>query len=243
MRKTIRSAWTVFWVVFWSFFSAVFAVLFGLIERRGYLTHYCARFWARTILFFSGVRVNISGLEHLSEKGNYVFISNHESALDIPVLIRSLPYQLRIMTKRELFRIPLFGWALSLGGYIKVDRSDTEHAIASLQEAARRIPRQRVSVVVFPEGTRSPTGKLRRFKKGGFVFARQTGLPVVPVTILGSRHLTPKKASFIMPGDVDVLVDKPIEVTGFEAQDREHLVRLTREIIAKNKQAKEPVSQ
>ncbi|HKJ68441.1 MAG TPA: lysophospholipid acyltransferase family protein, partial [bacterium] len=93
-----------------------------------------------------------------------------------------------------------------------------------------------------PEGTRSPSGKLRRFKKGGFAFAQQTGLPVVPVTIIGSRQLTPKKASFILPGEVDVLVDKPIEVTGFGPQDRDHLVRRTREIIAKNKQEKAPVS-
>jgi len=239
MRRALLTVWTIFWVFFWTTFYAFLACLTGLVDRRGYLTHYIARIWGGTLLFFSGVRISVKGLDQVPKDQAYVFVSNHESALDIPVLLYALPFQVRMMAKKELFRIPLFGWAIALGGYIKIDRSNTERAIASLREAAERVPRQGISVLVFPEGTRSPTGKLRRFKKGGFAFAQQTGLSIVPISILGSRHLTPKKAKYIKPGKIDVVVGTPIEVTSSDREHRDDLVRATRDFIQARKEERE----
>lgn len=237
MKSVLLTVWTVVQVIVWSIVFAVPAFLGSLVERRGYAAHFCARLWAHMILFCSGVRVQIMGRENLDPDGAYVFMSNHESALDIPILIRSLPFQVRMMAKKELFRIPIFGWALALGGYIKVDRTNTERAIASLREAARRIPRQGVSVVVFPEGTRSPTGRLRRFKKGGFAFAMDTGYPVVPVTIRGSRARIPKGALAIRPGRVEVIIDPPIPTEPYNRETRSQLVETTRDIILEHKES------
>lgn len=238
MTSFLLTVWTVVQVVIWTILFALPAFLGSLVERKGYVAHFCARLWARMILFSGGVRVRISGLEHLQQDQPYVFMSNHESALDIPILIRSLPYQVRMMAKKELFRIPLFGWAIALGGYIKVDRTNTERAIASLREAAQRIPLQGVSVLVFPEGTRSPAGKLRRFKKGGFAFAMDTGYPVVPVTVRGSRRRIPKGALAIRPGRVEVIVGPPIPTRDYTRETRSQLVEATREVILDNKTPK-----
>lgn len=235
MTSFLLTVWTVVQVVLWTILFALPAFLGSLVERNGYVAHFCARLWARMILFSGGVRVRVSGLEHLKPDQAYVFMSNHESALDIPILIWSLPYQVRMMAKKELFRIPLFGWAIALGGYIKVDRTNTERAIASLREAAQRIPRQGVSVLLFPEGTRSTTGKLRRFKKGGFAFAMDTGYPVAPVTIRGSRERIPKGALAIRPGRVEVVIGTPLPTREYTRETRNQLVEATRESILENK--------
>lgn len=158
-------------------------------------------------------------------------MANHQSGLDIPLLFLTLPLQIRMMAKKELFRIPIFGWALSLGGYIKIHRSDRDKAIASMDAAAERIRHEQVSVVIFPEGTRSPDGALQEFKKGGFMFALQTGLPVLPVTIRATHELAPKKTLAIKPGSVELHIHEVINTSQYSVETREQLMEKTRNAI------------
>lgn len=227
MKQVFYTVWTLSSFTLVTSFFAFAAVVVGLIDRTGRTVNMCAREWARVLLTLNGVRLNIHGHEHVSGNRSYIFMANHQSALDIPVLFAALPFQLRMMAKKELFRIPVFGWALSLGGYIRVDRENRERAIASLQQAAKRVQRQRVSVVVFPEGTRSGSGQLGTFKKGGFMFALDTGYPVVPVTLDGARDRTPNRQLIITPGEVDVYIGKPISVTKYTRATRDELIART----------------
>lgn len=230
----MRSAWTLFTAALLTIIFASIATIFGILDGRGRIVNICARTWARLLLTVNGVRVTTVGLKHLNRDNSYVFMPNHSSALDIPVLFVALPFQIRMIAKKELFRIPVFGWALALGGYIRVDRENREKAIASLKTGARRIVQQGASAVIFPEGTRSFTGELGQFKKGGFMFAFDTSYPVVPVTINGSRGCTPNRQLVIFPGRVEVMIGEPIPVDGYTVETRGELIEKTYRTVQAN---------
>jgi 1-acyl-sn-glycerol-3-phosphate acyltransferase len=137
------------------------------------------------------------------------------------------------MAKKELFRIPVFGWSLYASGTIRIDRSNRERAIKSMNNALDRIKRG-VSVVVFPEGTRSEDGKIREFKKGGFVLAIKGGIPIVPVSISGSRFILPKNTIRIKPGEIRIIINDPIQTDQIGYQEREKLSSEVRRIIVEN---------
>jgi 1-acyl-sn-glycerol-3-phosphate acyltransferase len=144
-----------------------------------------------------------------------------------------LPMTVRFFTKKELFRIPLFGSAISAVGMIKIDRSNHEHSVRTMNHAVDTIRKFDVSVVIFPEGTRSPDGKIRAFKKGGFIVAIKGGVPVVPVAISGSHRILKKHTLRVQPGRVKVVFGKPIETSGMTYRERDLLIQRTRdEIIA-----------
>ena len=191
---------------------------------------WCARPWATLILLTSGVRVRVTGRDRLDTTHPAIFISNHQSHYDVLALIRSLPGQYRIIAKKELFSIPVFGWALALSGFIKLDRGDRSQARASLDLAAARVRAGR-SVVVFPEGTRSPDGKLLPFKKGGFILAIESGAPVIPISISGSRAVLGKETLDIKRGAIDVVFGAPIPTRGLTYDDRNALIARTRAAI------------
>jgi 1-acyl-sn-glycerol-3-phosphate acyltransferase len=157
-------------------------------------------------------------------------MSNHQSVLDIGALVLTLPTRWRFVAKRELTWIPLFGWAIWLGGHVIVDRGRRERAVASLRRAAGRI-RDGTSVIIFPEGTRSETGRMRDFKSGGFHLALEAQAPIVPVTVSGSRRLTPKRSLRVESGRLKVVYGKPIETRGLGLDDREALKRTVRAAI------------
>jgi 1-acyl-sn-glycerol-3-phosphate acyltransferase len=142
--------------------------------------------------------------------GPVIFASNHESALDIWVLFRSLPRGFRFIAKQELFRIPIFGWYLALGGHIPVDRTNRARAVASLRQAGATV-RAGTSLVVFPEGTRSRDGRIHPFMKGPFVVAKEAGVPVIPVAISGSGAITPSKVVAVHPGTIRIAAGDPID--------------------------------
>jgi len=182
-----------------------------LFDRSGNVAHRCARTWARLILKTTGVRVRVSGLEHLQPGRSYVFASNHQSIYDIPILFSAIPMQLRIVAKASLGRIPFMGWHLHRAGHLLVDRRRPGQDIV---RKMRRLVGESSSLIVFPEGTRSVDGTLRRFKKGPFLVAIDAGLPVVPVSIAGSRHVMRKGHLMVCPGDVQLTVHEPIPTTG-----------------------------
>lgn len=191
-------------------FLGTLVIAVSPFDPRGRLAYRLSRLWSRAILRAAGARVEVSGLERLSRDRNYIFMANHQSNLDIPVLLEALvPFQLRLIAKRELARIPVFGWALWAAKHVLVDRGDPTRAALSLRRAGERIG-QGLCVVVFPEGTRGSAGELLPFKLGGFLLAVRAQTPVVPVAILGSGRVLPKGSWRASPGEVRVIVHEPI---------------------------------
>lgn len=196
-------------------------VLFAMRdERAGYRL---CQLWARMNLIACGVRVTSRRLAPLDPAKAYVIMSNHRSQFDILALVAALPeIQLRWVAKKELERIPVFGWALRNAGHIIIDRSNHAQAIATLNAAREKMARG-VSVMIFPEGTRAlPHEDLLPFKKGGFMLALETGFPIVPVAIRGSADVLPSHSWRARSGVIDVVVGAPIPVDGL---DREELMR------------------
>ena len=163
--------------------------------------------WGRGAAFLVGTQLDIEGAENLQRPA--VFVSNHESLIDVVLLPAILPRTVKFLAKKELRRIPLWGWGFAATGAILIDRQDPRGAVASIREALKTLPRG-WSVMVFPEGTRSLDGQMRPFKKGAFHMAMQAGLPVVPIGLCGARDIVRKDGWLIRPGKVYVTVGKPI---------------------------------
>ena len=196
---------------------SVYTLVFGLgasvaviLIPGGRVFRWFARSWARLIAWTCRTRVRIQGLERIPADRACVYMSNHQSHFDVIALLTALPGRYRILAKRELFLIPVFGWALWLAGMIPVDRSRRDRAIRSLETAVRKV-RQGNSILVFAEGTRSEDGRLRPFKKGGFHLAMEAGAPIVPISVRGSREVLSRGSMEIRPGTIDVVFGDPIE--------------------------------
>lgn len=177
------------------------AVTLSLISKH--LGFHAGVYWAQSLTWASWVRVRVEGREHLRPGQSYVILSNHQGAFDILALYGFLGRQFRWVMKQELRKVPFLGWGCAAIGHIFVDRGNSSRAIASL-EAAKSQLAGGVSVLFFPEGTRSADGRLLPFKKGGFVMARQLGFPILPVTLSGSRRILPKGCLFPRPGWVTI---------------------------------------
>jgi 1-acyl-sn-glycerol-3-phosphate acyltransferase len=209
------------------------ATIFGLFGPYSIIIYYIAKIWTNSILLAAGVKLHVEGLEKIDPRKSYIFIGNHQSHFDVLSVFSALPLTVRFMAKKELFKIPVFGWSLYASGTIRIDRSNRERAIKSMNNALDRIKRG-VSVVVFPEGTRSEDGKIREFKKGGFVLAIKGGIPIVPVSISGSRFILPKNTLRIKPGEIKIIINDPIQTDQFGYQEREKLSLDVRRIIVEN---------
>jgi 1-acyl-sn-glycerol-3-phosphate acyltransferase len=185
------------------------SVASSLIERSGYFAHRCARAWSALILKTTGVRVSVEGLERIEPAKTYIFVSNHQSIYDIPVVFASLPYQLRIIAKASLARFPVLGWHLRRGGHLFVDRKNPDRA--GILKRWRALVSEGLSLIIFAEGTRSWDGHVARFKAGSFMLAIEAGLPIVPLSIIGTRRVMPKGRLRTEPADVMLVVHDPIE--------------------------------
>ncbi len=208
-------AYTVFW--------ASLGILTWPLSPRGDLYLLYARIWSGWILKSLGIPLEVIGGEKLEPGQTYVLMSNHQSVFDIFALFKSCDRPFRIVAKRILFWIPILGWSMWMCGFIPIDRSNRESAIKSLDRAARRI-RSGISVLVFPEGTRSRDGTLHAFKKGGFMLALEAGVPVVPVVVLGTDAIMEKGSLKVGRADVTVRIGTPIETAGRDARGRDRLM-------------------
>lgn len=214
--------------------AALLTVIFGLFDPHGKYVYCVTRFWSWMILALIGVTIKVRGLSRLDGRQQYLFLVNHQSNIDIPVLVQSLAnFQLRWIAKKELLWVPFFGWAMWAGKHIILDRADSAGALGSLKRAAARMA-SGISVVVFPEGTRSPDGRLLPFKRGGFLLAAQTGAPIVPVTISGSYKIMPKGDWRLRPGIVEVHVSEPIPMTARRQGSLRALATEVQRIVEKN---------
>src|ERR671916_2918085 len=213
---------------------ALYTVVMGTLslacsffDRRGRLQHWCASTWSRMIARTALLDVRVRGAERLRAGESYVFLSTHQSWMDIPVMLGYLPAQLRIAAKREVFHIPFLGWHLQRAGHIPINRGSTAESIESLQRAARLLGGG-VSAFLFPEGTRTRDGSLQPLKKGGFRLALESGLPVVPVTIVGTRRAMPRGSMVLRAGPVEMHLDPPIHTRGLREADLPALIEQVR---------------
>jgi len=202
----------------------------SLFEKRGYFAHWCARTWSRLILRTTGVRVDINGLERLVPGRTYLFVANHQSIYDIPILFWSLPYQLRIIAKESLGRFPFLGWHLRRTGHMLVDRRRPDRA--AIFSWASRLTATGLSLIVFPEGTRSCDCHVGRFKRGSFYLALEAGIPVVPLSVIGSRHVMLKGRLATYPGQVRLVVHDPIDTSALAGTDPRAFGERVRQVIA-----------
>ena len=202
----------------------IFVILSLTFDRSGNAIHSIGRLWSRILLFLSGVTVEIKGTENLLQDGPQILASNHQGAFDILALQAFIPMQFRWVAKKSLFKIPIVGWSMSLAGYIGIERERASSAYKSIEAAAERI-KNGTSVLIFPEGTRSNTGKLLPFKRGGFLLATKSGVPVVPVSIQGTTDIMKKESILIRPGPVKIVVGKPIATSGMDEKPLMEKVR------------------
>jgi len=185
------------------------SIVSSLFDRRGYFAHDCARAWSWLILKTTGVRVTLEGLERITPGTTYIFVSNHQSIYDIPIIFASLPYQLRIIAKESLARFPVLGWHLRRGGHLFVDRRHPDRG--GILARWRALVSEGLSLIIYAEGSRSPDGHVARFKGGSFLLAMEAGLPVVPLAIIGTRQVMPKNRLQTEPGDVTLVVHEAIQ--------------------------------
>jgi 1-acyl-sn-glycerol-3-phosphate acyltransferase len=206
-------------------------VAVGWLPPRRRWAFAVTRLWSAGLLAASGVRLVVRRSPELNPAASYVYLANHQSLFDIPALLRAVPGRFRFVAKQSLFRIPVFGWALSAAGFVSVDREDRTAARQSLAAAEERL-RSGGSILLFPEGTRSTTNTLLPFKRGGFLLALRTGLPVVPVGIRGTRAVQPRGRHSIQPGVVEVRCGAPIDVTQFGIRRKRELIAEVRRQLA-----------
>lgn len=205
-----------------------YGVLVGFIPPRGDWTVRGARLWARIILWSALVRLRVEGAARVPRDTPVVFMSNHESWLDIPVLLASIPVQVRFLAKKSLFGIPFLGWAMRAMGFIPVDRKNRREAVKSFEEAAQHIRTGR-SVLIFPEETRTRTGDLLPFQRGGFLIAIKAGVPIIPIGLDGPARSLARGAYLLRAGRITVRFGEPIPTSGLGVTAKDTLMTRVRD--------------
>ena len=220
-------------IVLATIFYGSLSLIVSFFDATGAIQIRIARAWARVLLKVSGVRVRVHGLEHISSGASYIFVANHLSYMDTPVVLAHIPVQFRFLAKRGLFQIPFLGQHLSRAGHIPVPREDPRAAVKTMQLAADTIQRKRISLLIFPEGGRSHTGELQPFKEGAAYIAIRAGVPLVPVAILGSREVLPYGSGIVKAGEVELHILPPLETSSLTLKDRSRITEQCRELILK----------
>ncbi len=206
--------------LFWGFLSVFLSYIFPSRD----LPQWCARSWARVLLWLNGSRVFVKGLENVNPNRPQIFFCNHQSWVDIVVMTATLPCPFKWISKKEVFRVPFLGWHMRRAGYVSVDRTRWSQAARSVQVAVD-VAREGYSLIIFPEGTRSPDGRLLPFKRGGFVLAMRAGCPIVPVTIIGTRQVLPKGGLRIGRADIEIYMSQPVHLEGLDIREVMERVR------------------
>jgi len=229
------TALKLFLIVIHTFICSIFAMIFVLIDRSHTLYFKLSKYFSGGILWISRIKLDITGLENIDKNKTYVFVSNHSSQYDIVVLQKTIPNRMAMIFKKELAKIPFFGWQLAMGPYVMIDRENYEKAMKSIEEAKEKMKKQNISIVVFAEGTRSKTGEIQPFKRGAFRLATQVGYPIIPTTVVGSNKIMPKGTYKLRRGTIKVHFDMPIQSEGIKTRQEEiDLMNHVRDIIVSN---------
>jgi 1-acyl-sn-glycerol-3-phosphate acyltransferase len=229
--------------LFLLFSAAAYTAILGLpafasclLGRSSPWPSFFQRLWVNWLLRTNGIRLKVQGIENLEKDQPYVLVSNHASLLDIPAIILALPFTVRFMAKKSLLWIPLFGWFLHLSGHILIERKKAGSALKSLKRASSVLKRG-ISIMVFPEGTRSPDGEVKEFKGGAFLLAHHSKFPVVPVCIRGSFEMLPRTRWGFWPGIMHIRMGEPIPTRDLSHQESRSLVGRVRDTIIQNLKA------
>ncbi len=209
------------------------ALLSCLLDRSGQWPSFFQRLWVKALLGINGIRLRVGSAPKIDRGQACILVSNHASILDIPAMICAFPFPVRFIAKRSLIWFPIFGWFLQLSGHILIDRESAQAALRSLKKGAALLARG-ISIIVFAEGTRSPDGEVKEFKKGAFLLARHSRAPVVPISISGTFEMLPKSGWCFWPGIVDIHPGEPINTRNLSSQEMSGLADRVREIIIQN---------
>jgi 1-acyl-sn-glycerol-3-phosphate acyltransferase len=229
------TALKLFLIVIHTFICSVFAMIFAVIDRSYTVYFKISKIFSGGVLLISGIKLEVTGLENIDKDKTYVFVSNHASQYDIVVLQKTIPNRMAMIFKKELAKIPFFGWQLVMGPYVMIDRENYEKAMRSIEEAKEKMKKQNISIVVFAEGTRSKTGEIQPFKRGAFRLATQVGYPIIPTTVSGSNKIMPKGTYKLKSGTIKVHFDKPIQSEGIKTRQEEiDLMNRVRDIVVNN---------
>ncbi len=231
LADKIMAAWALSTTALYTVILGGLLIVISFFSKTGRLPYKLCRVWAWLVLKTNRVKIQIQGIEKLHTDSSYIFMSNHASNLDPPAIAFSLEHTLRFVTKKSLATIPLFGLAIRLARMIIIDRDDAQSAREAVNRAVNDLTGG-ISVFFFAEGTRSLDGKLHTFKKGGVMLALMTKLPIVPITIVGSYDLMPKKTLRVKPGVVKVIISDPIDVSAYTEDDRDMLLDRVRSVIS-----------
>ncbi len=217
----ILSALRVSFIAIFSALVASLVIVSTILTRSERIYFNLVKFWAHVVLAVSGVRITVEGTDRVDFSRNYIIVSNHASLFDIPSVIAGIPHDIRIVYRKDLEKIPFFGWGLHIQKtYIAIDRENTQDAMQTIEEARRRIARGG-SVLMFGEGTRTPDGKMQQFKRGPFNLASRAGVPIVPLAINGSFNIMQKGSLRIHPGTITLVLAKPIDTAGVNGRQGE----------------------
>ena len=214
---------TVFWTIF---FCIIIIVVFPFDITRGKILCKIVKSWARFIFLSSGIKTKIIGLENLDYSKNYIFAANHSSSLDIPLMLGFIPFWLVPISKIELKWIPFLGWAMQMAGHVFVDRRNHEKAMSSIKRIKKSLINRPRSILLFPEGSRTSDGKLKRFKSGGLSLGIETKIAIVPVAIIGTYESLKKDSTSFINNLLIIKIGNPIDTIGYNEKDRKILSNL-----------------
>lgn len=195
------------WICFCAILGVILLIPFFWKPSIGF--KFVSDMWSAVIMAVVGIRLKVFGREKVKKEGGKIFVANHESHFDIPVLFASIPEPVYFIAKKELKKVPFMGWYMALLGMIFIDRSNREKAMKSMKEAGKLIKKGR-SVISFPEGTRSKDGTIKLFKRGAFIIAKESNVPIVPIAISGTWEVLAPGKSKIRPGRVKVVIGEEV---------------------------------
>jgi len=230
----IKSLIKIFFIIIVTIILSSLVIILTPLNFKGKISDFIAKLWAKILLAISFVKIKRIGLENIEKNKNYIFISNHSSMFDILIVLAGIPNNIRFVAKKELFKIPIFGWSMIMAGYVSIDREKSIKAMRSIEEAAEKI-KKGISVILFAEGTRSKDGSIQPFKRGPFLLASKTKVPIIPVTINGAAKILPKKSLRINSGTLEIIFGKPIPTDNILTKSDEiELLNNVRNEIIKN---------
>ncbi|TDI36042.1 MAG: 1-acyl-sn-glycerol-3-phosphate acyltransferase [Acidobacteria bacterium] len=211
----------------YTFLAGLVGIPYTLLTGNARPLYWLGRLGVRLGFLLARIRIVVHGRERLGDAPHFIYMMNHNSNLDAPAVWLHLPGEVRALGKMELFKLPVLATAMRLGGFVPVDRSNRERAIASVRHAAG-LAAAGASFLIAPEGTRSRTGKLLPFKKGGFHMATESGVSILPITVVGAFELMPPGSNRIRSGTIEIFFHEPIGTEGLGARDRARLMERVR---------------
>lgn len=232
-KINLKASWSLSTTFIYSLIIVPLLIITAPLSRHGRLSFYFGKLWSWLILKTNGVKLQVHGSENIIKNESYIFISNHTSNLDPPIVALSVGHVVRFVSKKSVLKVPLFGYASKLAKMIFIDRDDAAGSVEILNQNINDL-NHGISACFFAEGTRSSDGVLGKFKKGGVVLAINSGIAIVPITIAGSWNVLPRNSFSIKAGIVQVIIDKPIDVCGLSIESKDEITEKVKSIINSN---------